>query len=45
MRSGATVKEAQALARHSDPSLTFKVYAQTSLRDLGRAVEGMATMA
>ena len=41
VRSGATVKEAQALARHSNPSLTFRVYAKTSLRDLARAVEGM----
>lgn len=38
VRAGASIKEAQTLARHCDPSLTFKIYAKTSLHDLGRAL-------
>ncbi|MFH0947128.1 MAG: site-specific integrase [Planctomycetota bacterium] len=39
--SGASVKEAQLLARHADPGLTISVYTKTSLHDLGRALEAM----
>jgi len=41
VKSGASVKEAQLLARHADPSLTISVYTKTSLHDLGRALEAM----
>src|SRR5262249_23360296 len=40
-KSGATIKEAQTLARHSDPKLTIGRYSHTSLPELGRAVEKM----
>jgi site-specific recombinase XerC len=38
-KSGATLKEAMQLARHSDPKLTMAVYVRAQLHDLGRAVE------
>src|SRR5262249_17816944 len=37
-RSGATLKEAMQLARHSDPKLTMAVYGRAQLHDLGEAV-------
>ena len=37
--SGATVKTAQELARHSTPTLTFNVYAHARLHDVASAVE------
>ena len=37
-RSGATLKEAMQLARHSDPKLTMAVYGRAQLHDLGAAV-------
>jgi hypothetical protein len=37
-RSGATLKEAMQLARHSDPKLTMAVYGRAQLHDLGKAV-------
>src|SRR5262249_62048585 len=37
-RSGATLKEAMQLARHSDPKLTMAVYGRAHLHDLGAAV-------
>ncbi|OWK34185.1 tyrosine-type recombinase/integrase [Fimbriiglobus ruber] len=37
-RSGATLKEAMQLARHSDPKLTMAVYGRARLTDLGAAV-------
>jgi integrase len=37
-RSGATLKEAMQLARHSDPKLTMAVYGRAQLHDLGQAV-------
>jgi integrase len=37
-RSGATLKEAMQLARHSDPRLTMAVYGRAQLHDLGQAV-------
>lgn len=44
VQSGASPKECQTLARHADPSLTFKVYAHTRLHDLTRAVERLPDM-
>lgn len=41
VRGGASVKEAQTLARHSDPSLTFRVYAHARLHELRRALDAM----
>jgi hypothetical protein len=38
-KSGATLKEAMQLARHSDRKLTMAVYGRAQLHDLGRAVE------
>ena len=37
-KSGATLKEAMQLARHSDPRLTMAVYGRAQLHDLGDAV-------
>ncbi len=37
-RSGATLKEAMQLARHSDPKLTTAVYGRAQLHDLSEAV-------
>src|SRR3989442_12720907 len=37
-KSGATLKEAMQLARHSDPKLTMAVYGRAQLHDLGEAV-------
>lgn len=41
VRAGASVKEAQTLARHQDPSLTFKVYAHARLHELGATLNAM----
>ena len=40
-RSGATVKETQALARHSTSALTLDVYTHIGLHDERRAIEKM----
>src|SRR5262249_51789481 len=37
-KSGATLKEAMQLARHSDPKLTMAIYGRAQLHDLGQAV-------
>ena len=42
IESGATVKEAQALARHSTPDLTMNVYGRTRPERLAETVEKMA---
>ena len=42
--SGASVKEAQTLARHSTPVLTLNVYSRASLLDVAGAVEGVGEM-
>jgi integrase len=44
VNSGASPKECQTLARHADPSLTFKVYAHTRLHDLTRIVDALPDM-
>lgn len=41
VRSGANVKAAQTLARHSTPVLTLAVYAHMGMEDLGEALEAM----
>jgi integrase len=43
-RSGATLKEAMQLARHSDPKLTMAVYGRAQLHDLSRAVSRLSGM-
>lgn len=42
-RAGVSLKQAMALARHSDPKLTLRRYGRVQLADLGRAVEGLVT--
>ena len=41
IRSGADLKQAMTLARHSDPRLTTARYARTNLQDLGTVVESL----
>jgi integrase len=41
VRAGASVKEAQTLARHKTPELTFRVYAHARLHDLTRTLDAM----
>ncbi len=43
-RSGATLKEAMQLARHSDPKLTAAVYGRARLHDLGEAAERLPSL-
>lgn len=43
-RCGVTLKEAMALARHSDPKLTMAVYGRAALHDLGAAVERLPSV-
>ena len=42
--AGASVKDAQTLARHSSPVLTMNVYARTSLRAMAPAVRGLGEL-
>jgi integrase len=44
-KSGATLKEAMQLARHSDPKLTMAVYGKAQLHDLGEAVARLPPLA
>jgi integrase len=41
VETGATVKEAMELARHSDPKLTMKTYARVSIHSLTRVLDKM----
>ena len=41
VRSGATIKEVQTLARHAKPQTTLSHYAKVSVRDLRGAVESL----
>jgi len=41
---GASVREAQTLARHSTPTLTMNVYSQASLLDVAGAVNGLGDL-
>ena len=43
-KSGATLKEAMQLARHSDPKLTMAVYGRARLHDLGQAVRRLPAL-
>jgi integrase len=43
-QSGATLKEAMQLARHSDPKLTMAVYGRAQLHDLGEAVRRLPVL-
>ena len=43
-QSGATLKEAMQLARHSDPKLTMAVYGRAQLHDLGEAVRRLPAL-
>ena len=43
-RSGATLKEAMQLARHSDPKLTMAVYGRARLHDLAGAVDRLPSL-
>lgn len=43
-RAGATLKQAMALARHSDPRLTMRVYGRAQLADLGAVVDRILTV-
>src|SRR3954454_10031953 len=43
-KSGATLKEAMQLARHSDPKLTMAVYGRAALHDLGAAVDRLPAL-
>ena len=43
-RSGATLKTAMQLARHSDPKLTAKRYGRAQLHDLAGAVEKLPSL-
>jgi hypothetical protein len=44
-KSGATLKEAMQLARHSDPKLTMARYGRAQLHDLGQAVGRLPELA
>ena len=44
VKSGATVKETQNLARHSRPELTFAVYAHITMSDERRAIEKLPAL-
>ena len=43
-KSGATLKEAMRLARHSDPNLTLAVCGRAQLHDLGEAVRRLPSL-
>jgi hypothetical protein len=43
-RSGATLKEATQLARHSDPELTMAADGRAQLHDLGQAVRRLPAL-
>jgi integrase len=44
VRSGATIKEVQTLARHAKPQTTLNHYAKVSVRDLRGAVESLPSL-
>jgi integrase len=43
-QSGATLKEAMQLARHSDPKLTMARYGRAQLHDLGAAIDRLPSL-
>jgi hypothetical protein len=42
IKSGASVKVCQELARHADPKLTMNVYTHLTVHDVARGLEGLA---
>jgi integrase len=42
VKSGASVKVCQELARHSDPKLTLNVYGHLTIHDVAGGIEGLA---
>ena len=44
VKSGASVKEAQELARHSDPKLTMNVYTKLGVHDLAGALDRLPSL-
>jgi len=44
VRSGASPKLVQTLARHSDPRLTFNTYTRLGLTDARQAIEGLPSL-
>jgi integrase len=42
VRSGASIKTVQALARHADPAMTLGVYTHVGIQDLARGLDGLA---
>jgi hypothetical protein len=44
-KAGATLKEAMALARHSDPRLTAAVYGKARLHDLAGVIDRLPAFA
>ncbi len=42
IKSGASVKVCQELARHADPKLTMNVYTHLGVHDLARGLQGLA---
>jgi hypothetical protein len=42
IKSGASVKVCQELARHADPKLTMNVYTHLSVHDMARGLEGLS---
>jgi integrase len=44
-KTGATLKQAMQLARHSDPRLTMARYGRAQLQNLGSALERMPALA
>jgi integrase len=44
VKGGASVKEAQTLARHSTPVLTMNIYSRATLLDVAGAVEGLGDL-
>jgi integrase len=43
-RSGATLKEAMQLARHSDPKLTMRIYGKARMNDLAGAIDRLPNL-
>ena len=41
IKSGASVREVQELARHSDPRLTLNIYTKLGIHDLAGALDGL----
>ena len=44
IKAGATVKEAQTLARHSKPELTINIYTNVGINDTGKLLSGFLAL-